>query len=647
MIYAQCSFTVEGDNPISDYCFEASANLNYTLTGTPAGGTFSGDHVSSNTFSPPIVAFIGEFDITYTVDACSTTETITIGADFQLSGQSGSFFCIADAPFALEGNMAGGTFSGEDIIGGGFVPSEAGTYDITYMTSNGCTVSKTIEIGPSFTIEGINTDAGGFNICGGSLPATLVGSPAGGTFSGPGFLAGQFNPAVIPGTFNITYTHPTCGSVTETISVEGVAEDAIIDVAASNLAPQYCETDESIITPVGNLGASADFFINGSLIENFQISTLGAGTYELFYSFEDENGCNSLDAYTFNVFPQPNPDFDLPEQYCIAGEALSLMALSGVSGNSTFQGTGVTSTGSPMFDPTTAGLGTHVITHEIEDNIGLCRAEMSKEITVMPEVDASFGTIGSSECFTGEDILFYNGTSTGDDVAYFWNLIEGEAIIEVFLGGTTDTVQIFSDAQESESFTVELEVSNGGCSATAQQTFNQINLSLNILTPSQSIEAGQSVNIEAEANTTFGSEIDLQWQPSQGLSCSDCLTPVANPSVSTTYYLFAQNDSGCTIADSVRISVTSDIEVILPTAFSPNEDSINDRFQVIGRNIESAQLSIYSRWGEKIFEGDGLKGWDGFYDLRVVDMGVYLYVAEVVLLSGETVLQKGYVTVLK
>ncbi len=650
MSYAQCSFTIEGDNPISDYCFEASANLNYTLTGTPTGGTFSGNHVSGNTFSPPITGFIGEFDITYTVNACSVTETVTIGAFFNLNGQSGDFFCLEDAPFGLQANIAGGAFSGEDVIGAGFAPSEAGEYDITYTTSNGCAITRTIEVGPSFGIEGVNTDLGGLNICSGSLPAILIGNPSGGTFSGPGYLGGQFNPAVIPGSFNITYTVAGCGSVTQTITVEGVGENAMID--ESNLSPQYCETDETVVTPMGNLGSNAEFFINGNQITTFQPFNLGVGTFELFYSFEDENGCNSLDSYTFNVFPPPNPDFDLPEQYCIAGSTIPLMPLAGVSGNSVFQGTGVVTTGgAPIFDPTVAGLGTHSISHQITDNLGLCQAEITKQITVMPEVEAIFDGFGSTGCFTGRDILFYTGSSRGDDVAYFWNLIDGTAFIEVSLSGPADTVEVITDSPEIQNFTIELEVTNGGCSATFQQTFNEVNLMVDILTENQDIEAGQTVSIEANASSANGSPIDLQWQPNQSLSCNDCLNPIASPSQSTTYYLLAQNETECTVMDSIRIEVLSDNleeDIVIPTAFSPNEDNVNDRFQVVGRDIGSVHLKVYSRWGGKpIFEGDGLKGWDGLYDLRFVEQGVYVYVAEIVLISGETLQRQGYVTVLK
>jgi len=647
---AQCSFSVEGDNPYGDsYCFGASANLNYGLTGTPIGGTFSGNHVSGNTFSPPITGFIGEFDITYTVNACSVTETITIGLDIDFNGQSGSIFCLEDGPFSLTANIPGGTFVGEDVIGSGFSPSEAGQYAVSYEAPGGCNISQTVTIGPDFGIEGVNTDAGGFNICAGSLPATLVGEPAGGTFSGPGFIAGQFNPAIIPGSFNITYTLPSCGSVVHTITVEDVVETAIID--ESNLSTQYCETDENVVVPMGNLGSNADFFINGNLIQGFQPSEWDVGTYDLFYSFEDENGCTSLDSYSFNIFPIPNPDFNLPEEYCITEGALSLSVLTGVSGNSTFDGIGVSLAGSPIFEPSIAGFGTHSITHQIVDNIGLCQAEMTKEITILPEVDASFEVLSLADCFRGEASLVYNGTSNKEDLNFTWSILDGDAVVMGGIGEFSDTAYVSKDISLAiENFTVELMVSNGGCTDVFEQVFEPNNLDVDILTSDQSIEEGSSVEIEALVNTSDTDNLSFEWSPSTGLSCTDCLNPIATPTESTVYLLNAKTRGICTIIDQISIEVlpnVSETTVVIPSAFSPNEDSINDRFQVEGRNVESVTLQVYSRWGKKIFEGDGVTGWDGLYDLEFVENGVYVYVAQVVFLSGETVLKKGHVMVLR
>ena len=52
----------------------------------------------------------------------------------------------------------------------------------------------------------------------------------------------------------------------------------------------------------------------------------------------------------------------------------------------------------------------------------------------------------------------------------------------------------------------------------------------------------------------------------------------------------------------------------LPTAFTPNEDGINDRYKPITYGVDEMEYRIYNRWGEKIYEGvAGDAGWDGTY----------------------------------
>lgn len=52
----------------------------------------------------------------------------------------------------------------------------------------------------------------------------------------------------------------------------------------------------------------------------------------------------------------------------------------------------------------------------------------------------------------------------------------------------------------------------------------------------------------------------------------------------------------------------------LPTAFTPNEDGLNDRYKPITYGVDEMEYRIYNRWGEKIYEGvAGDAGWDGTY----------------------------------
>ncbi len=65
----------------------------------------------------------------------------------------------------------------------------------------------------------------------------------------------------------------------------------------------------------------------------------------------------------------------------------------------------------------------------------------------------------------------------------------------------------------------------------------------------------------------------------------------------------------------------------IPTAFSPNQDDINDTFNPsFNCEVESCHLDIYNRWGERVFESDGgMLIWDGTYNGFAVQTGVFLY----------------------
>ncbi|MGZ5244344.1 MAG: T9SS type B sorting domain-containing protein [Bacteroidia bacterium] len=88
--------------------------------------------------------------------------------------------------------------------------------------------------------------------------------------------------------------------------------------------------------------------------------------------------------------------------------------------------------------------------------------------------------------------------------------------------------------------------------------------------------------------------------------------------------------------------------IIVPNAFSPNNDSINDVFSFSAIGIESYELTIYNRWGEKIYSGtEKDKGWDGKFKNALSPEGVYLYKLSAKPYVGKTIHQRGNLTLLR
>ena len=66
--------------------------------------------------------------------------------------------------------------------------------------------------------------------------------------------------------------------------------------------------------------------------------------------------------------------------------------------------------------------------------------------------------------------------------------------------------------------------------------------------------------------------------------------------------------------------------LLMPNAFSPNGDGINDIYKPKEgyQNIKEFRAYIYNRWGQKLFEWtDPATGWDGTYKGKPVKEGVY------------------------
>jgi gliding motility-associated-like protein len=93
----------------------------------------------------------------------------------------------------------------------------------------------------------------------------------------------------------------------------------------------------------------------------------------------------------------------------------------------------------------------------------------------------------------------------------------------------------------------------------------------------------------------------------------------------------------------------SNMEYLLPTAFSPDENNINDRY-CIPRNscIDHFIFKIYDRWGEKVFESDNPANcWDGTYKGKILNTDVFVYYFDATLSNGEHFSQKGNISLVR
>lgn len=68
-------------------------------------------------------------------------------------------------------------------------------------------------------------------------------------------------------------------------------------------------------------------------------------------------------------------------------------------------------------------------------------------------------------------------------------------------------------------------------------------------------------------------------------------------------------------------------ELLLPTAFTPNRDGLNDIFKPVNDiSVKQYSMKVYSRWGQVIFTSNDMrKGWDGMVNRSEQPTGVYVW----------------------
>ena len=86
----------------------------------------------------------------------------------------------------------------------------------------------------------------------------------------------------------------------------------------------------------------------------------------------------------------------------------------------------------------------------------------------------------------------------------------------------------------------------------------------------------------------------------------------------------------------------------IPTAFSPNNDGVNDVFGFTTNQLQTSTLTVYNRWGELIHSSTGLKPtWDGTYRNQMCSKGVYHYAVTTADFDGKNKQYQGTVSLIK
>ncbi|NRD19825.1 gliding motility-associated C-terminal domain-containing protein [Winogradskyella eckloniae] len=100
---------------------------------------------------------------------------------------------------------------------------------------------------------------------------------------------------------------------------------------------------------------------------------------------------------------------------------------------------------------------------------------------------------------------------------------------------------------------------------------------------------------------------------------------------------------GCVYEQVITLVIEEGYKLVVPDAFTPNDDGINDFFAPVFIGLSSLELSIYDTWGSLIYneKGDALRGWDGMVKEEEAENGNYYYTFSAKTFYGNQVKQQG------
>lgn len=107
---------------------------------------------------------------------------------------------------------------------------------------------------------------------------------------------------------------------------------------------------------------------------------------------------------------------------------------------------------------------------------------------------------------------------------------------------------------------------------------------------------------------------------------------------------------GCSsmLTEEVRVKEYQEF-FLMPNAFSPNADGLNDRFHPVMKGVADYKMDIFNNWGEHLYSsaGRGSEGWDGFLNGQLLPNGNYVYKVNYTTSKGEEIQKTGTVTLIR
>lgn len=539
----------------------------------------------------------------------------------------------------------------------GICYNTAGTYDVSLSVTdaNGTDVQTTV--GYITVVD--NPDAGAdnaLNLCNNTtlnLNTILIGADPGGVWlETTGTPSGQFTPGtgVLDGnglplgpytfTYTVNATAPCVGSDVSTITITiidcsaGTPPTAAFTPSQTTICAGQCITFTDNSTP-GDITNWAWDFGGGATPNNFIGQNPGsvcfntAGTYTVTLGVTNPFGNDTETAIiTVNALPTVTATAAPSASVC-AGDPVTL-----TGGGATGYGwTGGVLDGVPF---TPAASGSYTVTGTDANS---CQNTAVINITVTTCVPMVAGFSYNDNICVGDCITFTD-TTTGTPNSWTWD----------FGGGATPNTSTDQNPvvcfTSVGTFNIQLTTQDaGGSTSSTTNSISVFGLPTVTATLDTIVDIGHEVILDAVGSGP-GSYL---WTPEDGeIDCDTCSSTSAYPLVDTDFLVYFTDVNGCKAQDTVFVIVNFVEGIGVPQAFSPNGDGQNDVLFVKGFGIVQMKFTVYNRYGQMVFETtDQQIGWDGMFNNKEENPGVFVWVLEYTFITGTGGLISGNTTLIR
>ena len=436
---------------------------------------------------------------------------------------------------------------------------------------------------------------------------------------------------------NPTYTYTSSGNypVQLTITSTKGCVKTIIDTVAILDKPDFSVTNDTLICTIDTLQLNAVGKGTVSWTPNYNISNTNSFnplvspdvTTTYYATLYESPGCVATDSVRVNVVSRVSLNPGNDTTICLT-DSIRLNTISDGLHYTWTPGNTLNSDSAknPIATPSATTTTYHVVA-----SIGKCNTTANVTVRTVPYPKADAGK-DTAICFPRSYQLVASGGSI-----YMWSP-------STFLNNPNIPNPVTTPPQSIRYIVKVNDVL--GC---PKPVFDTVIINVEKLVADAGprdtiIVVGQPLQL-----TGTGAEF-FTWTPSVGLSDPNSPNPVATLTENQQYILRVNSAAGCTASDTINVIVYKvKPGIFVPNSFTPNGDGLNDVFRPILIGMKSLKyFRVYNRAGQLIFSTNiQNKGWDGTFKGAAQDSDVFVWMVEGVNYLGETIAEKGSVTLIR